>query len=250
MTELRSSDDSRCSRVPFCQPKSRATRSLVCDRHTNRCSIGCKDGFSGKKCRDGCSSRCRDLRCNQTTGHCMKCVKGYFKETCHQRCYNFSHCRYDVCEMKTFLYIECKVGYHGVDCKQTSQSGRCGGNGGHCIDIPQMTTFGMYLSLSIPQSTMNPLVFGLVVFGAITVLLMCILSYRLSHVSGITTSGQRLSGLLQQSKTPQLSARARGNSQRSEDTVQPPYSRNTYNEINEKHTDPPAVQPAVKGTPK
>ncbi|XP_046556722.1 cell death abnormality protein 1-like [Haliotis rubra] len=136
--------DTPCSEncIPFCQSKSSATGecSPVCDQHTGRCMNGCKDGFRGQQCTDGCSSRCQDMRCNQTTGHCMKCVNGYYKETCHLRCYN---CKDDVCEMKTGFCFECKDGYYGVDCKQTCtncQSGLCERNDGHCIGNQFMTT--------------------------------------------------------------------------------------------------------------
>ncbi|XP_046338956.2 multiple epidermal growth factor-like domains protein 6 [Haliotis rufescens] len=215
--------DTPCSEncFPFCQPDMSAKGKCtpVCDQDTGSCANGCTNGFKGQQCTDGCSSRCKGMRCNQTTGHCMACIEGYYKETCHLRCYN---CKHDLCDMKTGFCFECKDGYYGVHCKQTCtncQSGLCERNGGHCIDVLQVTTVDAS-KVPSPQSTMYPLVIGFIVFGGIAAILICILSHRVCK----------------------LSTRARENPGQSADNVPLQYRRNSYNEIYEEDMDPSAGQ--------
>ncbi|XP_067679628.1 scavenger receptor class F member 1-like [Haliotis asinina] len=114
-----------------------------CDRDTGRCLHGCKPGFWGEVCADQCSFGCQDKNCNQISGHCVKCKRGYHGHKCHLSCGN---CKDSGCLQSSGICKKCDAGYYGHTCTQTCfncSSNVCDRTSGHCMNVSMttMTTF-------------------------------------------------------------------------------------------------------------
>jgi len=88
--------------------------------------LGCENkSMYGDDCQNSCNSGCDtdDGECDQSTGECTKCIKGYWGDSCEKEC--GSNCDTDEgeCIKLTGECTKCKNGYWGTTCKEN-----CGSN--------------------------------------------------------------------------------------------------------------------------
>ncbi|KAL4220594.1 Tyrosine-protein phosphatase non-receptor type 4 [Mactra antiquata] len=80
----------KCYNCPWqCSPPSQTNTTLSTCRETDgRCEFGCIDGYYGLRCKDRCSSTCKDDLCERVGGTCtLGCVTNDFTGlTCDKRC--------------------------------------------------------------------------------------------------------------------------------------------------------------------
>ncbi|CAC5418190.1 PTPRT [Mytilus coruscus] len=87
---------------PFCNTTCPQNCNGPCELDVGLCTFGCKDGWTGKRCKqecpvgsygkgclDQCSAKCRNPKCNHVTGECIGgCQDGWRGFNCSQNCPN------------------------------------------------------------------------------------------------------------------------------------------------------------------
>ncbi|KAL4220596.1 hypothetical protein ACF0H5_020993 [Mactra antiquata] len=72
-----------------CNPPPQTNITLsTCSENDGRCEFGCENGYYGLRCKDRCSSTCKDDLCERVSGTCtLGCVTNDFTGlTCNKRC--------------------------------------------------------------------------------------------------------------------------------------------------------------------
>ncbi|XP_067678576.1 scavenger receptor class F member 2-like [Haliotis asinina] len=125
-----------------------------CDKHINclnkhmsdRCTGGCKDGWTGAVCTERCGAGC--MKCSQYSASCLICKAGLYGPDCRSEC--SANCVNTTCDMAGQCENGCVSGFHGYTCEMTcpyrcldcdQTSGKCkrceiGWTGLQCLDQP------------------------------------------------------------------------------------------------------------------
>ncbi|GFO14134.1 scavenger receptor class f member 1 [Plakobranchus ocellatus] len=104
---------------------------------TPYCRDPCDEGTYGSQCKQNCSSRCRDRKCDPVTGECMGCINGYVGRWCNAKCISGFYgpdcslpcpetCAEQLCEIETGTCVKCRPGYVGLFCDQLCERGKYG----------------------------------------------------------------------------------------------------------------------------
>ncbi|XP_048255155.1 scavenger receptor class F member 1-like [Haliotis rufescens] len=157
-----------------------------CDRDTGRCLHGCKPGSWGERCADLCSPRCLDQNCNQISGQCVQCIRGYHGSKCHLPCVN---CKESGCLKTTGICKNCDAGYYGLTCTQTClncSSDVCDRISGLCSNVSMTNIIddSSTISSAVPRylPAISSITLVIAVFGAVAFIVIIILVYRQKHL--------------------------------------------------------------------
>ncbi|OWF34812.1 cell death abnormality protein 1-like [Mizuhopecten yessoensis] len=118
---------------------------------------GCPVGYYGTgNCNSSCDVSCVDRNCHPSTGICLRCSPGYYKDgqgcsECKQHCPG-------VCDGETGVCAHCPEGTFGDFCKPCPSecaSGSCAKKRGHCEKGCVTGKFGAHCNKTCPENCRN-----------------------------------------------------------------------------------------------
>ena len=119
------------------------------------CLDTCLTGKWGPNCKNTCSVRCLDRKCNHDNGHCTACEGSRFwGDTCEKPCH--TECSPQECDLETGVCKNgCSDGYYGEFCNITCPLNcleKCDKSSGDCTNGCDLNTWRARCNSNCPEN--------------------------------------------------------------------------------------------------